>query len=282
MRKDLQIQTFYKCGIMSIWNDKEFVRQWNETYGLDMSKAPIRPGVIFPLIDARIAWPNRCEDAIKIADFGCGNGNFIRAFLNRPFVNWLGIDNGEAVLATAEPLSEDNRSQGNRVAFLKRDISREMPNLPSVDHAVSIFTLEEIPTNNVSVFFDNLAQAVCERSGKVHIFTQHPSYAHTHDIVSNENGVNNEKFPGYRGYFDAAPTTYQLTVLNGESGISERPVIYHKPLAMIVNGLAKAGLYLREMLEIPVGVITMESLRSHQPTRGDVPRFLYLLASHRL
>jgi len=168
---------------------------------------------------------------------------------------------------------------------LNRDIGQHIPEIQkssNCDHVVSIFTLEEIAADRASAFFNNMAKAVHDRSGSVHIFTQHPSYALQQDIASLVQNSPNEKFQGHEGYFDARPTTYTLAVLNSENGVTEKPMYHHKPFGAIINGLAEAGLYLREILEIPAGVIDMPSMQSHQPKRGDVPRFLYLRAQPNL
>jgi Methyltransferase domain len=262
---------------MSVWDDPQFAGAWNSAYGLDMSRAPIRAGIIYPLAATRICWPQTQSEAIKIADFGCGNGNFIRAFSNCPHVEWLGIDSGTAILATAQPLAKTAT-----ISFLKRDIGQEIPEVstsPGFDHAVSIFTLEEISFEAMPAFFSNMAKAVHERNGTVHIFTQHPAYALHQDIISNAEGKPNDKFQGHRGYFDTGPTTYSLAILNHQQGIAAKPEHHHKPLAAITNGLGNVGLCLQEMLEIPAGVIDMNTLEAHQPKRGDVPRFLYLRAT---
>jgi SAM-dependent methyltransferase len=261
---------------MSIWSNEQFAQQWNDTYGLDMSRAPIRPGIIYPLIAARICWPQRQQDGIRVVDFGCGNGNFIRAFKNRPFVEWLGIDNGEAILATARPLAGDTK-----VSFLNRDIGQEIPEVqlsPGFDHAISVFTLEEISLKRTSVYFKNMAGAVSEKAGCVHIFTQHPAFALQQDIISMTLNTLNDKFQGHEGYFDTKPTTYNLNILNREKGVEVKPEYYHKPLATILNSLIDVGLCLQEVLEIPEGVVDIKSLDLHKPKRGDFPRFLYLRA----
>jgi SAM-dependent methyltransferase len=268
---------------MSPWDNKEFVGQWNTTYGLDMLKAPIRPGIVWPLLAKRICWPQNKDQTIRIADFGCGNGNLIRAFINRPFVEWLGIDSGQAILDTARPLEKEVRVDGTRVVLWHKDIGQPIPTIsdaPGFDHVVSVFTLEEIPAGNAAAFYANMAKAVKSPNGDVHIFTQHPAYALQQDTLSRAQGKPNEKFQGHEGYFDGAPVAYTLSVLNGKNGVEEKPTFHHKTFANIVNGLANAGLFVREMVEIPAGVLTVEELESHVPKRGDVPRFLYLRASY--
>ena len=254
---------------MSVWDDREFADRWNQTYGLDMSRAPIRSGLVYPIIADRINWPSIKTDEIDIADFGCGNGNFIRAFSDRPFVRWLGIDAGAAILSTALPLEKEAT-----VRFIRRDLSEPIKDTSDHHHVVSVFTLEEIPADGVSIFFNNMAAAIKKRSGQVHIFTQHPAYALERDIVSNAAGTENEKFPGHNGYFDTNPTAYQLSILNMKKGFPYQPRHHHKPMATILNGLASAELGLKEIIEVPAGVGTVKDLKSHIPKRGDVPRFL--------
>ena len=264
---------------MSVWDNGNFVNFWNDTYGLDMAKAPIRPGIIYPLLDARI-WPADIPSppALRLVDFGCGNGNLIRALKDRPFSEWVGIDNGRAILETAQYLAEDPR-----ISFLGGDVGQEIPEISGYsgfDHSISVFTLEEIPSEHVIIFFKNMAASVFRRQGSVHIFTQHPSYALQQDWAAFTSGKENTKFQGHRGYFDTRKTSYRLSAMNAEKGFPEMADYHHKPLGMIITAIASTGLRIREMIEIPSGAVTMKELEESSPRSGDVPRFLYIEASY--
>jgi ubiquinone/menaquinone biosynthesis C-methylase UbiE len=264
---------------MSVWDDREFAAFWNNTYGLDMGHAPTRAGLFYPLLEERI-WRQGSEAKmpLRLVDFGCGNGNLIRAFRNKPFAEWLGIDSGSAILETAQYLAEDKRIQ-----FLKADISDEIPEIhrdQNFDHALSVFTLEEIPVGRTNTFFQNMAASVCKRKGEIHIVTQHPSYAFQQDLVSILSGQPNEKFQGHQGYFDTNRTSYCLSLMNAEKKFSQMANYFHRPMGKIVTELATAGLFLQDMLEIPAGVLSLDALASHTPKSGDVPRFLYLRAKY--
>lgn len=257
----------------AVWNNPAFAAAWNDTYGLDMARAPIRPGLIYPLLRNRVDW----NQGPAIADFGCGNGNLLRALQDQSFSHWTGYDSGSAILATAMPLAQGDK----RVALHHADISQPMGALlqsQPANHAISVFTLEEIPSANAQVFFNNLAAAIGERRGTVHIFTQHPAYALQQDLLAKERGIPNSKFDEHEGYFDSSPTTYNLSVLNQQGGVVERAEYHHKPMAAIINGMAKAGLSVVEMLEIPAGTTHLDQIERHRPVSGDVPRFLYIRA----
>lgn len=255
----------------TVWDDPAFAKGWNDTYGIDMAKAPMRAGIVYPLIDTRINW----NSDTRIADFGCGNGNLARALLGRPFAEWTGYDSGSAILATAAGLA----AADSRLKLKHADIGKPMGDLRGqYDHAVSVFTLEEIAAASAPTFFNNLAAAVSGRQGQVHIFTQHPAYALQQDLLSQERQQPNTKFEGHDGYFDTAPSTYNLSVLNQQNGMASKAEYHHKPMSMIINGLSRADLAVTEMLEVPAGVSNMAQLSAHQPKAGDVPRFLYLKA----
>ncbi len=255
----------------TVWDDPDFAAAWNKTYGLDMAKAVIRAGIIYPLIEERIEW----RDDVAVADFGCGNGNLARAFLAKPFTEWMGYDSGSAILATAADLAATDV----RLKLKHADIGQPIPELTGqYNHAVSVFTLEEIATPSAQTFFNNMAAAVRGKKGHVHIFTQHPAYALQQDLLTVERQIPNTKFEGHKGYFDTDQSTYTLAILNRENGMASKAEYHHKPMGDIVNGLSRAGLAITEMLEVPSGVASMAQLATHQPKSGDVPRFLYLRA----
>jgi hypothetical protein len=255
----------------TVWDDPAFAQAWNDTYGLAMERAPVRGGLIYPLLKSRINW----DPTLRLADFGCGNGNLMRALQPMAFSRWFGFDSGSAILDTARPLQEADP----RFVFDRVDIAGKMkgyPRLAQADHAISVFTLEEIPVSSMPTLFNNLAETVRERRGHVHIFTQHPAYALQQDLLAGERNTPNAKFAGHDGYFDTTPTTYNLSVLNQQNGVAARAEYHHKPLGLTLNGLMQSGLELREMIEVPAGVTKLEQLQVHQPKSGDVPRFLYL------
>lgn len=262
----------------TVWDNQHFADAWNNTYGIDMAKAPIRPGVVFPLICNRVGWNEANAIEPRLVDFGCGNGNLIRALKDHPFKEWVGIDSGSAILDTASPLAEDTR-----ISFMHADISEDLSHKigTNFDHATSVFTLEEIPVQGVPNLFNNMASAVSARAGSVHIFTQHPAYALQQDLLALEHRESNKKFIGNQGYFDTEKSFYNLSVLNAQQGFPEQAEYHHKPLGLIINGLAKAGLCLDEMLEVPAGIIKLAEVEAHTPKSGDVPRFLYLRASYK-
>lgn len=253
----------------SVWDNDSFAQAWNDTYGLDMAKAPIRPGLIYPLIAESIG----AATGLRLIDFGCGNGNLIRHFKDRPFQHWLGLDGGSAILKTALDLKEDD----SRIDFARADLSAPLVKpLTGFDVATAIFVVEEIPVAGVQAFFNTIATSIKPETGRAHIFTQHPSYAFKEDLLAAQASQPNTKFEGHQGYFDTAPTTYALSIMNEANNHPERASYHHKPMSVILNAISAAGLHPEVMGEIPSGVITLDNWRNHKPQCGDTPRFLYL------
>lgn len=249
------------------WDREDFVEAWNQTYGLDMSKAPIRPGLIFPLLAEKIS----SFENLVLADLGCGNGNLIRHFEQKSFAKWIGVDGGSAVIKSAADNTQDSRVQYQH-ADLTMPLSIESY---SVDVVTNIFVIEEIPFDTLHGMFANVKE-IMKPNGRAFFFTNHPAHAllQDHDAVRAQQP--NAKFPGLQGYFDHQGTSYVLSVLNAQD---KQPVManyHHKSFSDIMNAAASAGLQMVEMGEIPQGIVKLDQWKKHQPKQGDAPRFLYL------
>lgn len=249
------------------WDDAEFVRAWNETYGLAMQNAPIRPGLIFPLLARKTG----DFAGLDLADLGCGNGNLIKYFEGARFKSWTGVDGGSAVIDSAAQSVTDPR-----VKFVHADLTKPIPlAAESADAATAIFVLEEIEAARLKDFFANVAR-VLKPDGRAYIVSNHPVNALIHDLEAVRTGEGNKKFEGHRGYFDREPSTYALSVLNQGQGFGKKAVYHHHTVGDIVTAFAQAGLVAREMAEIPDKIITLADWENHKPQPGDIPRFLYL------
>ena len=249
------------------WDDPEFVKAWNETYGLAMQNAPIRPGLIFPLLAGKTS----NFEGLDLADLGCGNGNLIRYFGRAKFKSWTGVDGGGAVIDSAADSVVDPR-----VKFVHADLTQPLP-LPyaGADVVTAIFVAEEISAARLKDFFANVAR-VLKPGGRAYIFSNHPVNAFFQDMEAVRNGGTNKKFEGHKGYFDRDPSTYALSVLNQGQGFSKKAVYNHHTIGDIVTAFAQAGLCVHDMREVPDRVITLADWENHQPKQGDIPRFLYL------
>jgi SAM-dependent methyltransferase len=254
------------------WDDPEFVRAWNETYGLEMQNAPIRPGLIFPLLAQKTGG----FAGLDLADLGCGNGNLIKYFSGAAFKSWTGVDGGGAVIDSARASVTDPR-----VNFVHADLTEKLP-LPdnSADAVTAVFVVEELSAARLKDFFANAAR-ILRPGGRAYIFTNHPSNALVQDLEAVRNGGVNKKFEGHKGYFDRDPSTYALSVLNQGQGFTTKAVYNHKTMGDIVTAAAQAGLAVDEMREVPDRIITLADWENHQPKQGDIPRFLYLELSRR-
>ena len=251
----------------SVWDDPEFVAKWNDTYGLDMRNAPIRPSLIFPLLAQKIGQAK----GLSFVDLGCGNGNLILAFQQTAFGSWVGIDAGKAVVESAQKSVIDPR-----IRFVHGDVSAPLAiTKDSVDAVFSIFVIEELPLQKLSGFFSNISRML-KNDGRAYLFTNHPVNAFHQDMEFLRRSEENQKFEGHKGYFDREPTTYALSVMNQQGGHTQKADYHHKTTGDIVNGISQAGLTIHEMQEIPQGVISLDAFQKHKPQRGDVPRFLYL------
>ncbi|QQG37191.1 MAG: class I SAM-dependent methyltransferase [Micavibrio aeruginosavorus] len=249
------------------WDREDFVNAWNQTYGLDMSKAPIRPGLIFPLLAEKIA----SFENLVLADLGCGNGNLIRHFSRTDFSKWIGVDGGSAVIKSAADNTRDSR-----VEYQHADLTRPLAvETHSVDIVTNVFVIEEIPFQDLKGMFANVKD-ILKPDGRAFFFTNHPSHALLQDLDAVRTGQPNAKFPGHQGYFDHQGTSYVLSVMNAQD---KQPVManyHHKTFSDIMNAAASADLQLVEMGEIPQGVIRLDDWKNHTPNAGDSPRFLYL------
>lgn len=252
---------------MSAWDREDFVEAWNQTYGLDMSKAPTRPRLIFPLLAEKIS----SFENLVLADLGCGNGNLIRHFAHEPFAQWIGVDGGSAVIKSAA----DN-TQDSRVQYQHADLTAPLSIEPhSVDVVTNVFVIEEIPFDRLHGLFANVKE-IMKPDGRAFFFTNHPAHALLQDMDAVRIQQPNAKFPGLKGYFDHQGTPYVLSVLNAQGGQPVMANYHHKTFSDIMNAAASAGLQLTEMGEIPQGVIKLDQWKNHQPNQGDAPRFLYL------
>lgn len=263
---------------MSVWNKPEFAEAWNTTYGLDMAKAPLRAGIIYPLLAEDMGEAS----GLRLVDFGCGNGNLIRHFKDSPFAHWHGVDGGSAILDTARELQNSDP----RIAFSLCDLSKPLApedkkKLAGFDIATAIFVVEEIPASQLHVFFNTLASAIKPETGRIHIFTQHPSYTFKEDLLAQMSGQPNTKFEGNQGYYDTRPSTYSLNLLNAQGAHPEKAEFHHKPMSVILNTISQAGLYPETVGEVPAGIIKLEDWRYHTPKSGDTPRFLHMKLGHR-
>lgn len=248
------------------WDDTDFARQWNETYGMDMRNAPIRSQLVFPLIAQRAGKP----DGLSLTDFGCGNGNLIGHFMHQPYKALNGYDGGAAILESAR-----NHIKDARVRFANIDLTQPDLVMTKADVLTSVFVIEEIPVARLVDFFRNAARAL-KSGGKAFFFTQHPVYALTEDHAAKRGDGVNAKFAGHKGYFDTAPSTYALKIMNQDGGHPVKVDYHHKPIGKIFNAAIIGGLTLTETLEIPAGVETLANLRAHEPKQGDTPRFLFM------
>jgi len=252
----------------NVWNDPEFAQNWNETYGLDMSRAPIRTQFIFPLLEKKIG----DMEGLHLADLGCGNGNLILHFNKASFASWTGIDGGKAILDTARESVKDPR-----VKFIHKNLTSTLPiKEASMDIVTSIFVLQEIPLKTHETFFNNISKML-KPEGKAFIFGSHPSYALVQDVLAVEtNNSVNTKFPGHKGYFDSEPTEYVLSILNKEKKYDKKAFHHHTPISDTFNMAVKSGLYVHDIKEVPQGVINVETLATRKPKQGDIPRFVHL------
>ncbi|MCD8493959.1 MAG: class I SAM-dependent methyltransferase [Alphaproteobacteria bacterium] len=252
----------------TVWDDPQYVSEWNQTYGLDMRNAQARADLFFPLFAERVG--NFEEKTFM--DFGCGNGNLIRVFQQESFGRWIGIDRGSAVIESAR-----NSVQDPRVQFVEADITQTGTlTLPTqnADIVTSVFVAEELPQEGLQAHFINMREAVGE-NGKVILFCNHPAYAMYHDWTAFMQEQPNQKFENHSGYFDRVPTTFALGKLNQDQGYVAKPQYFHKTVADIFNAARSAGLNVDYMLEIPASDIHWPPQKTNTQS-GDYPRFLYL------
>ncbi|MBU6234567.1 MAG: methyltransferase domain-containing protein [Alphaproteobacteria bacterium] len=256
-----------KHEAQTVWDDPVFAQAWNDTYGIDMAKAPIRANLAFPLVAEAVG----DFRGLNMADFGCGNGNLIRHFSCKPFNRFVGVDGGSAILATARTHTNDPR-----VAYRHQDLCKAFSFKARVDAITSIFVIEEIPTPKLGAYFANIARNL-KAGGKAILFTQHPAYAMVEAHKAEAEGRENTKFKGHSGYFDTSPSTYALQLLNQRDGLPLMADHHHKPLHTILNCATRAGLSLTNIQETPSGVGTIADLRAHTPKVADYPRFLFMV-----
>lgn len=250
----------------SVWDNEDYVRRWNETYGLDMRGAPIRTQFIFPFLKER--WGDLSGK--NLLDLGCGNGNLIRYFSDAAFAGWTGVDAGSAVLASARDANPDER-----LTFIRADATRPIQDIPanSFDIASSVFVLEEIADAGLRGYMGNFSAAL-NPQGEAHVFTQHPAHLLLEAAKAAAAGTPNPKYLGSQGYYDREPCEYAFAVWTGADGQPERVPYHHHTLADIMNAVSASGLVVKNMLEIPGSAVSGGDYV--QPPPHDLPRFLYL------
>lgn len=257
-----------------VWDDPAFVATWNATYGMDMSRAPIRPGVVYPWIADIVG----NFSGKKLIDLGCGNGNLIHHFRDAAFASWVGVDPGKAVLESAR-----DHIQNPRIDFLHA--SATDPSLRSelghcgFDAATAIFVLEEISNDSLQGLCSNIRKLL-SRQGQALIFSNHPINAFAEDFRAALANEPNKKFEGHKGYFDRSPLEYTLSVMNYQNGHPDKAEYHHKTIGDIVNAFAREGLFLKKMLEVPYGVLSYGDIKTREPKAGDLPRFAGFVFGH--
>lgn len=251
----------------SAWDDPDFANAWNDTYGIDMSMAPTRAGLVFPWMEMNISDASN----LRLIDIGCGNGNLIRHFTKASLAEMVGVDSGRAILQSAK-----NSLTDPRVKFVHASATNPFPFAETgkdFDLVSSIFVVEEIPFAS----FDNYCQTlhdVLKPQGKAFVFTNHPANALIEDHTSLMHGKPNQKFPDHKGYFDRDPSLYTLQMMNGTKGIEKKAAYHHKTIADILNSFNRAGLILQSMIEVPKGVVHLNEQSLYACRRGDIPRFI--------
>lgn len=267
--KRLRPDRFGPALTPTVWDDADFVRVWNETYGMRMEGARARNDLLFPMLRDRFG-----EVAGKrLVDLGCGNGNLLNVFKDSPFAEMIGIDGGQAVLDTARRELEAD----DRVRLVHGDITKPLTAVErhSADIVTCFFVLEEIPMEAVGGLFANVRDLL-KPEGRAFLFLNHPAYALYHDLAAGFQGRPNEKFSGHRGYFDTEPVSFNLTNMNGTRGHEKMASYYHKTAESLFNGLAANSLVPLYSLAVPSSAVTYAGLQAHAPQSGDYPRFLYM------
>jgi 2-polyprenyl-3-methyl-5-hydroxy-6-metoxy-1,4-benzoquinol methylase len=243
-----------------VWDNPNFVKNWNDTYGLTMERAPVRTGLIFP-------WMHQYMGTMsgkKMLDLGCGNGNLIRYFKNENFAHWTGIDSGSAVLESTQDLQDDPR-----IEIIQADICTPLENQnEKYDTVQSFFVIEEIPVERFQGYWNNIHNCL-KPGGDAYVVCNHPARAFYYDTKSVLTGVPNEKYPDHKGYFDRDKTSYTLEVMNSQKGFEQKANYFHKTLSDIVNAALRSGLQLKAMEETLKGVTTLKAWENHQPASGD-------------
>lgn len=255
-----------KPNILTPWDDPAFVSAWNETYGIDMRNAPIRPGVVYPWIHKLV----KDFSGKRLIDIGCGNGNLIRHFRDASFKEWHGIDTGREVIKSAQ-----ENVPHSRVTFTHIDPDQSFPFEKTgrdYDVATAIFVLEEIPNPAFPQLCRNVAD-ILKKGGMALIFSTHPFNIVLEDSLRTANMDHPE---GIDGYFDSKPSSYSLSDLNGANGVEKKLPYHHKTMSTILNGFLHAGLCLRETMEIPFDVTGIAQMEDRTPKKSDVPGFIAL------
>lgn len=251
----------------TVWDDKTFVDQWNATYGLDMARAVVRAGLVYPLVENMLGNMRRKD----MVDLGCGNGNLMLRFENAAYRSFTGIDGGSEVIKTARESVTDIRTR-----FKHADITDRLPlENESTDAITNIFVIEEIPVSGITPMFGEAAR-ILRKGGDMLVFTNHPFNAMYYDHQACRDGGPNPKYEGLKGYYDTDPSTYALSLMNQRDGFPVKVDHHHKSLAHIMNASALSGLACARFCEIPAGVGTMDAWANHQPKMGDRPQFLFL------
>ncbi len=251
----------------TVWDDRDFVDQWNETYGLDMARAVVRAGLVYPLVESVLGDMRR----MHVVDLGCGNGNLMLRFEKHAYRSFTGIDGGSEVIKTARASVTDIRTR-----FRHADITDRLPLGDESTHAITnIFVLEEIPAPRLSPLFSEAAR-ILKKGGDMLVFTNHPVNALYYDLEACRKGTGNLKYEGLKGYYDTDPSTYTLSIMNQRDGFPVKVDHHHKPLPLIMNAFSQAGLACVRFEEIPAGVGDMDGWAAHRPKTGDRPQFLFL------
>ncbi len=254
---------------INAWDDPDFVASWNETYGLDMSNAPIRPGIVYPWIERQVG---DFSDK-KLIDIGCGNGNLIHHFRQANFHHWYGIDPGREIIKSAKGHITDQRVTFSHINPAEEDyISRQGQDY---DVATGVFVLEEIPNEGFQHFCNSIS-SILKPDGSLLLFSNHPINIAREDLLRRIDSAHPVKFEGLEGYYDSRSSLYSLSVLNQNNNFEKKAPHHQKTLATIINCFSKANLHIQDMIEVPCGVVTMKQLEGHQPRTEDMPRFLGL------
>lgn len=114
-----------------------------------------RGALLATVADMALAYARKAGLPLSVADFGCGEGAFLREFRKRaPEARLLGIDFCPAMLAQAK-----TRSEGLKIDYALCDLERRGSNVrPPVSLVTSILALDEM--EGIDAAFGNIAAAL--------------------------------------------------------------------------------------------------------------------------
>jgi SAM-dependent methyltransferase len=188
----------------------------------------------------------------SVIDICCGQGVLARPLLDAGIGSFLGVDASPRLIRSAK----ERHGENPRLDFQVVDVCQPGPWADgSHDAATCVMAVHDVP--DLDAMFSNMARAL-KLGGRAVCVFMHPCFRiprKTHWAWDGDQKIQFRRLDSY-----ASPLQIPITTHPGKDS-GEQTVFYHRPLAVLITSLGRAGL----------AVIACEELLSHRRSQGFGP-----------